>query len=222
MKNELFLNFLDKLGQKTGHTSLMEAVKKGFSVLYEAMSVGNIYADNAIRRALRWKKLWPSFNEKIIGRLKSTGCTVDKIMYADDWHTWTELKQRYPELRDFDAHVPVKVSMKIRNPYDEFSFDLPVDVEYAHIGNYSPLRRLGEKSNGKAAACKELADYQDSHRNTWDIPMSTFLDAMDEFAAPDRYLDDESRQKLKEKVASDRTWEEGMSEFYRTAKYQGD
>jgi len=219
-KEQLFSEFLDKLGKRTNQVGLMEAVKSGFDAINKRMY--DEYVDNHLRRINKFWKIWPAFKDKIIGRLALAGCELVDIHYADQWSEWKSIQKSSPKAREFDAHVPESIKMKISNQYDEFVFETDVDLEYSRIGNYDALRRLGNVSNGKAAACKELIDYQASHRNTWRIPMSIFLDAVDEFADPDRYLDEEERRKMREKVESDNKWDAGMAEFYRTTKYSGD
>ena len=99
---------------------------------------------------------------------------------------------------------------------------MPVSLKSAHIGNYSSLRRLGKYSNGKAKNCIKLAEYQDENRNTWDIPYDIFLPAMEEFATAKDYLTDEEIKAIKKDRGSADAWDAGVSEFYATAKYQGD
>ena len=99
---------------------------------------------------------------------------------------------------------------------------MPVSLKNADIGNYGALRRLGKYSNGKAKKCIELAKYQDENRNTWEIPYDIFLPAVKEFAEAQDYLTDDEIEKIKSDRASSDSFAAGASEFYRTAKYQGD
>ena len=112
--------------------------------------------------------------------------------------------------------------MSINNGIDTFYFEMPITLDKADIGNYDALRRLGKYSNGKAKKCIELAKYQNENRNTWEIPYDIFLPAVKEFAEAQDYLTDDEIQEIKSDRASSDAFAAGASEFYRTAKYQGD
>lgn len=165
---------------------------------------------------------WPEFKETVLSKLVKYGCKVEK---KDPWSRWDEATsffKDFPEGEEFDQDVPDKVTLSINNGIDTFYFSMPVSLKNADIGNYGALRRLGRFSNGKAKKCIELAKYQDEHRNTWEIPYDIFLPAIKEFSEAQDYLTDDEIKEIKSDRASSDAFEAGASEFYRTAKYQGD
>jgi len=167
-------------------------------------------------------EVWPEFKENILSKLVKYGCKVEKKEPWSRWYEATSFFKDFPEGEEFDQDVPDKVTLSINNGIDRFYFSMPVSLENADIGNYSALRRLGRYSNGKAKKCIELAEYQDEHRNTWKIPYDIFLPAVKEFSEAQDYLTDDEIKKIKSDRASSDAFEHGASEFYRTAKYQGD
>ena len=167
-------------------------------------------------------EVWPEFKENILSKLVKYGCKVEKKEPWSRWYEATSFFKDFPEGEEFDQDVPDKVTLSINNGIDRFYFSMPVSLENADIGNYGALRRLGKYSNGKAKKCIELAKYQDEHRNTWEIPYDIFLPAVKEFAEAQDYLTDDEIKKIKSDRASSDAFEHGASEFYRTAKYQGD
>lgn len=167
-------------------------------------------------------EVWPEFKETILSKLVEYGCKIEK---KDPWTRWyeaTSFFKYFPEGEKFDPDVPDKVTLSINNGIDTFYFSMPVRLSNADIGNYGALRRLGKYSNGKAKKCIELAKYQDENRNTWEIPYDIFLPAVKEFAEAQDYLTDEEIKEIKSDRASSDAFSAGASEFYRTAKYQGD
>jgi hypothetical protein len=52
--------------------------------------------------------------------------------------------------------------------------------------------------------------------------MDIFMPAAIEFANADDFLDDEESAAVKKSAEAEDAWQAGASEFYRTAKYQGD
>jgi len=167
-------------------------------------------------------EVWPEFKENILSKLVKYGCKVEKKEPWSRWYEATSFFKDFPEGEEFDQDVPDKVTLSINNGIDRFYFSMPVSLENADIGNYGALRRLGRYSNGKAKKCIELAKYQDEHRNTWEIPYDIFLPAVKEFSEAQDYLTDDEIKKIKSDRASSDAFEHGASEFYRTAKYQGD
>ena len=167
-------------------------------------------------------EVWPEFKENILSKLVKYGCKVEKKEPWSRWYEATSFFKDFPEGEEFDQDVPDKVTLSINNGIDRFYFSMPVSLENADIGNYGALRRLGKYSNGKAKKCIELAKYQDEHRNTWEIPYEIFLPAVKEFAEAQDYLTDDEIKEIKSDRASSDAFEHGASEFYRTAKYQGD
>ena len=165
---------------------------------------------------------WPEFKEKILSKLLDLGCKLEKTHPWSRFYEADSFIKYFPDGKDFDPDVPDEVKLSIKNGVDKIYFEMPVSLKSAHIGNYSALRRLGEYSNGKAKNCIKLAKYQNENRNTWDIPYEIFLPAMEEFANAKDYLTDEEIEKIKRSRASSDAFEAGASEFYRTAKYQGD
>lgn len=165
---------------------------------------------------------WPEFKEKILSKLLDLGCELKKSSPWSRWYEADSFIKYFPEGKDFDPDVPDEVTLSINNGVDTFTFSMPIKLEKAHIGNYDTLRRLGEYSNGKAKNCIKLAQYQNENRNTWDIPYEIFLPAMEEFANAKDYLTDEEIKEIKRSRASADAFAAGASEFYRTAKYQGD
>lgn len=165
---------------------------------------------------------WPVFKEKILSKLLDLGCELKKTHPWSRFYEADSFIKYFPDGKDFDPDVPDEVTLSINNGVDTFYFEMPVSLKSAHIGNYSALRRLGEYSNGKAKNCIKLAEYQNENRNTWNIPYEIFLPAMEEFANAKDYLTDEEIEKIKRSRASSDAFEAGASEFYRTAKYQGD
>lgn len=167
-------------------------------------------------------EVWPEFKEKVLSKLLEYGCKLEKEEPWTRWYEATSFFKDFPEGKKFDPDVPDKVTLSINNGIDTFYFSMPVSMKNADIGNYSSLRRLGEYSNGKAKKCIELADYQDKNRNTWEIPYDIFLPAIKEFAEAQDYLTDDEIKEIKSSRASADAFAAGASEFYRTAKYQGD
>lgn len=165
---------------------------------------------------------WPVFKEKILSKLLDYGCELKNSKPWSNWYESDSFIKYFPEGKDLDPDVPAKVTLSINNGIDKFTFEMPVTLDNANIGNYSALRRLGKYSNGKAKKCIELADYQDENRNTWKIPYDIFLPAIKEFAEAQDYLTDDEIKEIKKDRESSDAWEAGADEFYRTAKYQGD
>lgn len=165
---------------------------------------------------------WPAFKEKILAKLLDLGCELKKSSAWSSWYEADSFIEYFPEGKDFDPDVPSRVTLSINNGIDTFYFEMPVSLNAAHIGNYSALRRLGKYSNGKAKNCIKLAEYQDENRNTWDIPYDIFLPAMEEFANAKDYLTDEEIKAIKKDRGASDAWDAGVSDFYATAKYQGD
>ena len=165
---------------------------------------------------------WPVFKEKILSKLLDLGCELKKSHPWSRFYEADSFIKYFPDGKDFDPDVPDEVTLSINNGVDTFYFEMPVSLKSAHIGNYSSLRRLGKYSNGKAKNCIKLAEYQDENRNTWDIPYDIFLPAMEEFATAKDYLTDEEIKAIKKDRGSADAWDAGVSEFYATAKYQGD
>lgn len=165
---------------------------------------------------------WPEFKEKVLSKLVEYGCKIEKKQAWTRWYEATSFFKDFPEGEEFDPDVPDTVTLSINNGIDTFYFSMPVSIKCADIGNYSALRRLGKYSNGKAKKCIELAKYQDENRNTWKIPYDIFLPAVKEFAEAQDYLTDEEIKEIKSDRASSDAFAAGASEFYRTAKYQGD
>ena len=165
---------------------------------------------------------WPAFKEKILAKLLDLGCELKKSKPWSSYYESDSFIEYFPEGKDFDQDVPSEVTLTINNGVDTFTFEIPVSLNNAHIGNYSALRRLGKYSNGKAKNCIKLAEYQDDNRNTWDIPYDIFLPAMEEFANAKEFLTDEEIRAIKKDRGSADAWSAGVSDFYATAKYQGD
>ncbi len=165
---------------------------------------------------------WPEFKEKILSKLLDYGCELKKSQPWSNYYEADSFIKYFPDGKDFDPDVPSKITMSINNGIDTFYFEMPITLDKADIGNYSALRRLGKYSNGKAKKCIELAKYQDENRNTWEIPYEIFLPAVKEFAEAQDYLTDDEIKEIKSDRASSDAFEHGASEFYRTAKYQGD
>ncbi len=165
---------------------------------------------------------WPVFKEKILSKLLDYGCELKKSQPWSNYYEADSFIKYFPDGKDFDPDVPSKITMSINNGIDTFYFEMPITLDNADIGNYGALRRLGKYSNGKAKKCIELAKYQDENRNTWEIPYDIFLPAVKEFADAQDYLTDEEIKEIKKDRASSDAFAAGASEFYRTAKYQGD
>lgn len=182
--------------------------------------------NNEKRKFERIKRLvtevWPEFKENILSKLVKYGCKVEKKHPWTNWYEATSFFKDFPEGEEFDPDVPDKVTLSINNGIDTFYFEMPVRLGVADIGNYGALRRLGRYSNGKAKKCIELTKYQNENRNTWEIPYEIFLPAVKEFAEAQDYLTDDEIKEIKSDRASSDAFEHGASEFYRTAKYQGD
>lgn len=168
------------------------------------------------------KEKWPVFKEKILSKLLDLGCELKKSSPWSRWHEADSFIKHFPEGKDLDKDVPDEVTLTINNGVDTFTFDMPITLEKAHIGNYAALRRLGEFSNGKAKNCIKLAKYQDENRRTWDIPYDIFLPAMEEFANAKEFLTDDEIKAIKKDRGSADAFAAGASDFYATAKYQGD
>ena len=167
-------------------------------------------------------EVWPEFKENILSKLVEYGCKIEKKQPWSRYQEADSFIKYFPEGEEFDQDVPSKVTLSINNGIDTFYFEMPVSISNADIGNYGALRRLGRYSNGKAKKCIELAKYQDEHRNTWKIPYDIFLPAVKEFSEAQDYLTDDEIKEIKSDRASSDAFEHGASEFYRTAKYQGD
>lgn len=167
-------------------------------------------------------EVWPEFKKTILSKLLEYGCKIEKEEAWSRWYQATSFFEYFPEGEKFDPDVPDKITLSINNGVDTFYFSMPVKLENADIGNYDTLRRLGRFSNGKAKKCIELAQYQNEHRNTWEIPYDIFLPAVKEFADAQDYLTDEEIEKIKSDRKAADSFAHGASEFYRTAKYQGD
>lgn len=165
---------------------------------------------------------WPEFKEKILSKLLDYGCELKKSQPWSNYYEADSFIKYFPDGKDFDPDVPSKITMSINNGIDTFYFEMPITLDKADIGNYGALRRLGKYSNGKAKKCIELAKYQDENRNTWKIPYDIFLPAVKEFAEAQDYLTDDEIKEIKSDRASSDAFAAGASEFYRTAKYQGD
>lgn len=165
---------------------------------------------------------WPVFKEKILSKLLDYGCELKKSQPWSNYYEADSFIKYFPDGKDFDPDVPSKITMSINNGIDTFYFEMPITLDKADIGNYGALRRLGKYSNGKAKKCIELAKYQDENRNTWEIPYDIFLPAVKEFAEAQDYLTDDEIKEIKSDRASSDAFAAGASEFYRTAKYQGD
>ena len=167
-------------------------------------------------------EVWPEFKETILSKLVKYGCKIEKKHPWTRWYEATSFFKDFPEGEKFDPDVPDKVTLSINNGIDRFYFEMPVSLDNANIGNYDALRRLGKYSNGKAKKCIELAKYQNENRNTWKIPYDIFLPAVKEFAEAQDYLNDDEIKEIKSDRASSDSFAAGATEFYRTAKNQGD
>lgn len=165
---------------------------------------------------------WPEFKKTILAKLLDLGCELKKSKPWSRWYEADSFIEYFPEGKDLDQDVPDELTLSINNGVDTFTFDMPITLDAAHIGNYSALRRLGENSNGKAKNCIKLAKYQNENRNTWDIPYDIFLPAMEEFANAKEFLTDEEIKEIKRSRGSADAFAAGASDFYATAKYQGD
>lgn len=165
---------------------------------------------------------WPVFKEKILSKLLDFGCEIKKSKPWSNWYEADSFIKYFPDGKYLDPDVPAQVTLSINNGIDTFTFEMPITLDNAYIGNYGALRRLGKYSNGKAKKCIELAKYQDENRNTWEIPYDIFLPAVKEFAEAQDYLTDDEIKEIKKDRASSDAFAAGASEFYRTAKYQGD
>lgn len=165
---------------------------------------------------------WPVFKEKILSKLLDYGCELKKSQPWSNYYEADSFIKYFPDGKDLDPDVPTQVTLSIDNGIDTFTFEMPITLDNAYIGNYDALRRLGKYSNGKAKKCIELAKYQNENRNTWEIPYDIFLPAVKEFAEAQDYLTDDEIQEIKKDRVSSDAFAAGASEFYRTAKYQGD
>ena len=178
----------------------------------------------------RYKKcleVWPEFKRKVVDKLEANGYEVVKIEYADHYYDFNtlmrNLKDLLPDAEPLDgSKIPYKITMRVENSVDSFRFETPINIDKVELGNSDALRILAQNSNGKAKACAALERYRLENRNTWDIPMDLFMPAAIEFAHADDFLDDEEAADVKKSADANDAWQAGASEFYRTAKYQGD
>lgn len=178
----------------------------------------------------RYKKcleVWPEFKRKVVDKLEANGYEVVKIEYADHYYDFNALMRNLKDLLPYaepldGSKIPYKITMRVENSVDSFRFETPIDIDQVTLGNSDALRILAQNSNGKAKACAALERYRYKNRNTWYIPMDIFLPAAIEFAHADDFLDDEEADAVKKSADGNDSFQTGASEFYRTAKYQGD
>lgn len=185
------------------------------------------YNQNIYNRYKKCMDVWPEYKRKVVDKLVANGYDVVKIEYADHYYDFNELmkniKDVLPDAEPLDgSKIPYKISMRVENSVDSFRIDTPIDLETVTVGNSDALRILADNSNGKAKACSALERYRDENRNTWYIPMDIFMPAAIEFAHADDFLNNEEAAAVKKSADSNDAWQAGASEFYRTAKYQGD
>lgn len=185
------------------------------------------YSQRVYNRYKRCMEIWPEYKRNVVDKLVANGYEVVKIKYADDYYDFCELMRKLkdvlPGAEPLDGRkIPYEITMRVENSVDSFRFETPIDLEEVSLGNSDALRILADNSNGKAKACAALERYRDENRNTWDIPMYMFMAAAIEFAHADEFLDDEETAAVKKSADSNDAFQAGASEFYRTAKYQGD
>lgn len=185
------------------------------------------YNQNIYDRYKKCMEDWPEYKRKVVDKLVENGYEVVKIEYADRYYEFNELMRELedvlPDAEPLDgSKIPYKITMRVENSVDWFSFETPINLETVTLGNSDALRILADNSNGKAKACAALERYRDENRNTWYIPMDIFMPAAIEFANADDFLDSEDAAAVKQSADSNAAFQAGASEFYRTAKYQGD
>lgn len=185
------------------------------------------YNENIYNRYKKCMDVWPEYKRKVVDKLVANGYDVVKIEYADHFYDFDELMKKLedalPGAEPLDgSKIPCKITMRVENSVDSFRFETPIMIDHVSLGNSDALRILAKNSNGKAKACAALERYRLENRNTWDIPMDMFLAAAIEFAHADDFLDDEESAAVKKSADANDAWQAGASEFYRTAKYQGD
>lgn len=185
------------------------------------------YNQNIYNRYKKCLEVWPEYKRKVVDKLVANGYEIVKIEYADHFYDFDELmrniKDALPGAEPLDgSKIPYKITMRVENSVDSFRFETPINIEQVTLGNSDALRILAQNSNGKAKACAALERYRDENRNTWYIPMDIFMPAAIEFAHADDFLDEEDAAAVKKSADANDAFQAGASEFYRTAKYQGD
>jgi hypothetical protein len=185
------------------------------------------YNQNIYNRYKKCMDIWPEYKRKVVDKLVANGYSVVKIDYADHFGDFCDLmrdlENALPGAEPLDgSKIPYRITMRVENSVDSFRFETPINIDTVTLGNSDPIRILADNSNGKAKACAALERYRDENRNTWYIPMDLFMAAAIEFAHADDFLDAEDAAAVKKSADSNDAFQAGASEFYRTAKYQGD
>jgi hypothetical protein len=185
------------------------------------------YNQNIYNRYKKCMDIWPEYKRNVVDKLIANGYSVVKIDYADHFGDFCDLmrdlENALPGYEPMDgSKIPYRITMRVENSVDSFRFETPINIDTVTLGNSDPIRILADNSNGKAKACAALERYRDENRNTWYIPMDLFMAAAIEFAHADDFLDAEDAAAVKKSADSNDAFQAGASEFYRTAKYQGD
>jgi hypothetical protein len=185
------------------------------------------YNQNIYNRYKKCMDIWPEYKRNVVDKLIANGYSVVKIDYADHFGDFCDLmrdlENALPGYEPMDgSKIPYRITMRVENSVDSFRFETPIMIDHVSLGNSDPIQILAKNSNGKAKACAALERYRLENRNTWDIPMDIFMPAAIEFANADDFLDDEESAAVKKSADANDAWQAGASEFYRTAKYQGD
>ena len=185
------------------------------------------YNENIYNRYKKCMEIWPEYKKKVVDKLIANGYKVVKIDYADHFGDFCDLmrdlENALPGAEPLDgSKIPYRISMRVENSVDAFRFETPINIDTVTLGNSDPIEILAKNSKGKAKACAALEKYRDDNRGTWYIPMDIFMAAAIEFAHADDFLDAEDAAAVKKSADANDAWQAGASEFYRTAKYQGD